>query len=522
MNVFISSTFSDKMKTIRDELQSSINNYSNYNLTDLSSEIVQDTLEKNVIEASIDGVKGCEYFILLLDEVESKIKFSIDKNDRNKLNSGISSVKIKYNLSAYFQDDEKLSVTHLEFRIAKALGKYIFVFSVDNAKNNSIYKEACNYKSSQCIDIRDYKSISCDILLTIFHDYYEKIENRYRIVKFVDDCEKHFNIITHIGQSGKDISEIRDIAINSKYIDSKYLYMSEKSVKAWQQWELNNSINTVNGAFESFKKVFESDSLSGIAREIDTIVDLGTGKGEKLDFVLKTLNNHYYNYIKDGVLLNHLNIIPVDYSINMLDDAIDTLNRYTRTMSPIKDYVTIDGLKIDMMQLNKAKTLLCGSKGKSTLYMLLGGTLGNLNEKRFIQNLKDVCEDGDYFIVTIFLYNSDSSIDNMLPDYTEVIKAIYSHSLKDLRFTIDKVCMCKDEKQKDSDKYDVEVRVDLKDMESDNIYKNISILKSTRYKESYMDSFFKDYNFRIVKSQLDAKKVTKTYLLRFGKKQDGC
>jgi len=457
--------------------------------------------------------------------------------------------------SLFYDKEEMLSHTHLEFRYAKSLRKpiliYMFSFDskdekqqkfIDEIKNYNVFrgkyfdvvgfmdqsnmfedilsvKQGKNIKS--VLEENDKKSYAYFISMKILADLHEVnnainnsvIKRSFRILDFIDKSQTYFAVVTHIKSELQTSEQLRKQIIRDKKIDQKFLYLNPNSINEWKNIEEGNAEDRLvigaKAASESFKKCIESSLWKNLLKVSDTYIDIGVGVGVKTEKVLEQIINESIEH--------PFYIVPIDYSPSMLDIAIKRLSQHLHGK---KKSIFIDGIRMDFMEMSDAKELLQNDKDKHSIFSFWGGTLGNIDEEKFINNLKSVMQKDDIFVLTYFV------MVNQVPDYKEIIQCIASPLLRELgfRFKERHAVLTSSEQIEDEPlgkRDEVIIQVCLDDVYESSSCDNVRIQKSTRYNPTAIENFLLSQGFRYYdndKSNVifeDNKKITRTVIFKY-------
>ena len=418
---------------------------------------------------------------------------AIEKSDFVILFLGTTYGSIRNDIPSKYQyllkDDETLSLTHLEYRYARNqnIPVIVFVFPQANSyqfpndkekgtiehvnkfldevnsngtssyidKYTNSYNSIIEYKKTgkYCLDTEQSLPIdmyteylaakmSYNISVVLYQNKLKKIIpievsleeecKEWRIQDNIDDASNHFVIVSDIsGDNLKSTKQIRDEIIRTSKLDQKYLYYSAESVSGWEDWESGeDKSNTSKQEEEAFLKLIESNSWKDKTDNVDTVVDLGVGVGDKCVLLLNAVNDKFMD--------RPLNLIVVDSSHYMIEVALKNISDKSESFS-LK--YTIDGFKTDFMKLENSKKRLQGATNFQNVFMLLGGTLGNLDERVFMESLKEVIKKGDFFIIGAFLTSgTEEDLSKIEKDYDNgKVKHMFGPSLRELGLDLSNV-----------------------------------------------------------------------------------
>lgn len=471
--IFLSSIFEASFhigfKKERDKLGEFLNLHHEFKVINLDNGMADlgDTTQN-----SLEAIEKSDFVILFLGTTYGSI--------RNDIPS-----KYQYLL----QDDETLSLTHLEYRYARNQNIPVIVFVFPRAdsyqfpkdkekgtiehvnkflaevnsngtssyivKYTNSYNSIIEYKKAgkYCLDTEKTLPIdmyteylaakmSYNISVVLYQNKLKKIIpievsleeecKEWRIQDNIDDAPNHFVIVSDISEDNlKSVKQIRNEIINAGALDQKYLYYSAESVSGWKDWESGeDKSNTSKQEEEAFLKLIESNSWKDKIDNVDTVVDLGVGVGDKCVLLL--------NAVKDKFVDRPLNLIVVDSSHYMIEVALKNISDKSESFS-LK--YTIDGFKADFMKLENSKKRLQGATNFQNVFMLLGGTLGNLDERVFMESLKEVIKKGDFFIIGAFLTSgTEEDLSKIEKDYDNgKVKHMFGPSLRELGLDLSKV-----------------------------------------------------------------------------------
>lgn len=519
--IFLSSVFDDDFtlgfSLERDALKSLFINYEDhFEIIDLDNNRPDPSFSP--FQKSLEAIYMSDIIILFLGKKYGGTLYC--KNDAKSFIFGNKKLD-NYIIDNIYGNDIELSLTHLEYRLAKYFQKPTFVYAFEKEDNISdsqqkqflkeafsdkvacdinkhcqdLWSSVLELKTGRDVDIdedekkRYAESLALKMILDIY--YYQdrfqtsfSYEKNWRIFENVDPEENLFIVITDIQNNQlNNVDEIRKNILNNK-VDQKYLYYSPKSAEKWSKWEENgattsqvSNINLIN--------FFNLDIWKEKVNEIDTVVDLGTGAGYKAIELIESFDKNYHG--------NELNLVLVDSSNNMLDIA---LRNTTKNLKNLKFKVNVDGLRTDFLMLHESNNLFHHSDKKRSVFMLLGGTFGNIDEEKFISALNQVCQKGDLFILTAFLLKDDQS--NLIPyeKYRDEIIEIYSPSLDELGISLVDISFNMNNSNKPIKSKKIKFLGEIKHVKSNPVH--VNLLSSNRYDLEDLKQYIKGKNYLLL------------------------
>lgn len=430
----------------------------------------------NAITNSINELKKCDIAIFVLGE---KYNQTMLYNQEN------IPLEILSKLSPHV--NQELSLVHIEYLYAQHVLKmpiYVFVRSCrqshDDRMQNFIEQITQQKIYSRFQEKLTIEQMAQKILLNI---YIDDINRNRRLLSMVDYNEHHFAIITSIKKKQETLLEIRRNLLNqinstkekTVYFDQKYLYLTEQSVVNWGKWE--KEAQTSQETLKSLQKLLKSETWNSMVAKSDLIADLGVGIGEKTKHVLMNiLTNKKYD---------DFHVVCIDYSIYMIEKAVNNLYSCLKEQTADQDHIFVDGLCMDFESINDANDLLDRKNEKARIFMFLGGTIGNIDHVKFLDTMYKVMNEKDYCVITFFANSGNVTNTELQSTYKQTIDQIYADILSiyglrkpkkgyDVQIELSVV----------EDNY-IEVNVVLKyKRKKDTV--SIHILKSTRFSERYV------------------------------------
>lgn len=444
---FLSSVFGDLCKGFREErkyISRYLNDYKYYHVTSYDDGRGGGGTS---LTKSLRGVIESDYIILFIGTEYGSLR---KKSDAPK------------EYQKYFGDQNELSLTHLEFRVALDHKKEILplmssastdkhtqafvqeiidldLIYIDMDETWSLFPKILECKSSGIGEVSDREQeVYCKYLtMSIIENIHFNDHNKNtitdvslecslpRIFSEIDKDGEHYIIVSEIHKSNiKSLQDIQDEILGGT-LDQKYLYHSAESVLNWQKWvegknnkddkDDKEQSKTSKQELQSLEYFLDKSVWKDIIKHTDTIVDLGVGAGEKTVKVLNSIKGEFKN--------KELNLVVVDHSHYMLELAIHNIT-YEIPKSDVK--YQIDGFRKDFMKLEKSKHRLQGSGSEKTIFMMMGGTFGNINESDFLKNLSGVSKKGDIFVIGVFLLPNHST-KNELKKIKQEIKEDYNN-----------------------------------------------------------------------------------------------
>lgn len=458
--VFLSSVFGDFGSGFSEErahLVNYLSKYKNYfnSMVDLGDKH-SDTETINTLKKSIDNVLASDIVIVFVGKNYGTLRQKSDvKEDQYK---------------KYFEENEELSLTHLEYRAAISEGKQVLVVLSRSSKDkyvqnfikeisdekiyldiDDIWKHFNNIRARKTteniIDIDpNKKELYLSYLSTrIIEDLLFNLHNKNsfasnseckncRIYEDLDGDASHYIVVSdlqleedEVVQDSDKLREKMEDAEKNKEIyifDQKLLYTSVQTVKHWSKQE------EVRGESEdALDLLLKSNLWKEECKNIDTIIDLGVGVGIKTPKIVKS-------FFKNEKKIN-LNLILVDFSYNMVYSALKHINKMLKAYHT---RYTLDSLVTDFLTFETSKKCFEGKKEKKTAYFLLGGTFGNINELEFIESISNVAVNKDLLIIGCFLYTDEEQLKKTIENNEHYDKTkvhdMFSPSLQDIDLKI--------------------------------------------------------------------------------------
>ncbi len=194
--------------------------------------------------------------------------------------------------------------------------------------------------------------------------------------------------------------------IDKGAIDPKFLYWSLTGTKKYLDLCRNPFYSLPGVANNLLLKCFQSDFYPIISEHdhVRTIVDLGIGDGTEMSIMLRVfLSSEKSRGYKIQCAL-------IDSSYHMLRVSVNNIDNMTLSVEDYQRDVLLAVINEDFRKLYLLRDKITGEEG-GRLFCLLGGTLGNYNEKEIIGPISNELSNKDFFLLGVDLIGSRSDDD---------------------------------------------------------------------------------------------------------------
>jgi len=190
-------------------------------------------------------------------------------------------------------------------------------------------------------------------------------------------------------------------ALRAGRIDQKFLYCDPLAVKNWSELTSSSAAVALYPTYqichEALKSFISSDDWKDFISEglVGGVFILGAGAADK-DIVILNSFVDYENMYSEP---RQLEYIIIDSSMYML---MDTVKEMEGKGGHILESVEIITSVADFMKMERfIKTYRGCNKGKRSAFFILGGTISNLNEDKFIRSIANAACPGDMLIIGV-------------------------------------------------------------------------------------------------------------------------
>lgn len=210
--------------------------------------------------------------------------------------------------------------------------------------------------------------------------------------------------------------------INGK-IDQKFHYLSPESAGLWQEVissDEYHQFNECKSALEEFCKNHEiwhkfcKESCKGV-------VMLGGGAPSKDILIMKSIAelSHCENNLAYGL---------VDFSYYMLESSLQAIDFRFSSDEKLSSRIELFLFKDDFLLIENLKTILRCEK-KNIAWFLPGGTIGNIDERKFFDSIAREATPGDLLIIGVEILG-DHSMDVIGKYESWAVKQLVSTPLR--------------------------------------------------------------------------------------------
>ena len=206
-----------------------------------------------------------------------------------------------------------------------------------------------------------------------------------------------------------ELESIRDhtAAIESELesqglLPTKYLFLHPDSHRLYQEAVHDRNYTLARDSFDTFTKSLPSlvqHLVSKLKSSVYTIVSLGVGSGEKEKrLVAELLRQHRSSEIQ---------LIFLDINYNMIQNACNNIEYIFRSSSRVQ----VAYCHADFERLRYYNKLFPAADRGPVIFLLLGGTFGNQQEKPLLSSLREVATENTYLLTGVGgLSDSDHSL----------------------------------------------------------------------------------------------------------------
>lgn len=196
--------------------------------------------------------------------------------------------------------------------------------------------------------------------------------------------------------------------LNLGKIDQHFMYLNLDDVARWVEVVRDEDYEVYLNCKDSLAQALSSETLSEMlgGNKLKNIIILGTGATSKEIQILKLLERH-----QNDCLASNVQVILIDFSYYMLTQSYDSLLSYTKRPTGASRY-QLHQFNVDFTKLGSVRSeikQITGSQDGSSIYFLLGGTLGNINELEFADSINKVANPRDLFVINIETHNGEDA-----------------------------------------------------------------------------------------------------------------
>ena len=195
------------------------------------------------------------------------------------------------------------------------------------------------------------------------------------------------------------------------HVDQRFLYMGPDSVRRWKGMISGGKYHTHDECLAAISALIASSDWKRLFHfgKFDAVVDLGAGTAIKARRVVDDFLSHTSR--------GKLHIAVVDTSLYMLDAAASNFLPLVREHP---DRLTYDGYCADFCDLRGIAKEIRGEEG--AIYLLLGSTFANTQERQLLKSLQRQTNPGDLFIVGVEFFDlsvEGSELERMLVQFKD-------------------------------------------------------------------------------------------------------
>lgn len=243
---------------------------------------------------------------------------------------------------------------------------------------------------------------------------YVPMENIHKIQHLIKRNQSHYMDLRVVHFHRKISANEIAIDLQGKRIDQKYCYLSPDSANKWYRFIREDSYKMFGICLGEVKKFVSSTYWAEFLSDekVDGIVMLGGGAPSKDTNVINSL---FVNKVDHKRKFTYT---IVDFSPYMV---LETVTALEPLVNRHHNSVDVRALVADFLDLPRSDDFL-KRKNMNVAWFILGGTIGNLDEERFFQSIRDMSTNGDLLVVGAeFVDNSD------IDSFRETIANEYRH-----------------------------------------------------------------------------------------------
>lgn len=217
--------------------------------------------------------------------------------------------------------------------------------------------------------------------------------------------KKLYLIFENLNLLSKTIRQ--DVSIHEKDLPNKYLYVGNYGAMLWNKIENNYKPGIVGG--ELLTNYFPDihTHIASTSGGVFDIVSLGTGSGEDDIKILNIISQFAEPSNKKDIRYT-----AVDLSMNLLVQGVDRIDSFVQKHSRLRSLICqITGICVDIEKLSVVSEVKAINRsGRTTLFHLLGLTIGNNQETLFIKSIYNAMRGNDYLLLGVDFSADDEKI----------------------------------------------------------------------------------------------------------------
>lgn len=267
-----------------------------------------------------------------------------------------------------------------------------------------------------------------------YKKFYEIIpENRRVGIQNPEEIDNE-NVISSLGNNNthypvwvnclQPYETVESCLINGK-IDQKFHYLSPDSADLWRKIinsDEYHQYKECKSAFEVLCK--DNDVWRTFFKKNNGVVMLGGGSPSKDLLIMKSI----------------LELLPasykviyaiIDYSHYMLDSSFRIINHRVVSDDNYRSRIKLSLIQDNFLKLSGIKKIL-NCKNKNIAWIIPGGTIGNVDERKFLDSIANEATPGDLLIVGAEMIDDQGITDHSSKYDTWAVKQLISTPLRAL------------------------------------------------------------------------------------------
>ncbi|ESQ89849.1 hypothetical protein ABAC460_11135 [Asticcacaulis sp. AC460] len=183
--------------------------------------------------------------------------------------------------------------------------------------------------------------------------------------------------------------------LRNRLVDQRNMYIGRDCVANYHRAANDKGYKNLNMCQVLLGDFVESDPWVELIsnNKVGSVVILGAGSAEKDDIVLSSIDKITRNERK-----RLINYAIIDASYDMLFDTYKHIQEIFQTKDRPAN-VQIQPFHADFTDLYPLKWKIQPQDGSATVFMCLGGTIGNINENNFLTSIRACSKEGDYLLL---------------------------------------------------------------------------------------------------------------------------
>lgn len=209
-------------------------------------------------------------------------------------------------------------------------------------------------------------------------------------------------------------SQTLSTAFARRRIDQKFHYMTPDAAANWKGIVDSGVYKQYGDCHSALREVCESDLWRSFFTSDGGVGCVMLGCGAPSKDVL--LINAMLGVASPDVSVQYT---MVDFSSFMLKSSIHAVEAILRNQGN-RSRVKLHQLESDFLDLTRRETVLLQGAGRPAVWLITGGTIGNLDEREFLTSMRRIVRPGDLFIMgaeTISIEDQQVPVDQLRKKY---------------------------------------------------------------------------------------------------------